>query len=212
MIEPNIVKTVSILKIMERWGEWVLSDRREYRQAMGIQISAIGRAQQFTNRVKCPTCKGEGSHIVEIKKKMLREDCRACGGNGTVLLKPVSVMQKRKCQHCKDGEKGGTTCIHCRGAGVIEHITQGNKIVPAFIRAEGGRRDPDEISPRVDRLVCALPYIQKEVVRQEYLRIGRRDDKAMRIGVAYGIEFGWRRYQAALTDALAQIEAGLKSD
>ena len=210
------VKTISIIKIMERWGEWVLSDRREYRQALGIPISSIGRAQQFSNHVKCPACKGEGSHIVEIKKQMLREDCRTCGGAGSVLLKPIAIKQQRKCPHCKDdfgvsrGEKSGRTCLHCRGAGVIEHQTPGNKIVPAFIRAEGQRRDPDDISPRVDRLVCALPHIQKEVVMQEYLRVGRREDKAHRISHAYGIEFGWRRYQTALNESLETIEAGLQ--
>lgn len=206
-----------IIKVMERWGEWCRSDRRDYRRELSVPTPWIGRAQSYTHGVKCPTCDGDGWSLFPDKNKnMRRVICPQCRGACKILFKPIEKPGTRRCEFCDTdtagratGEVNGRTCWRCRGTGRAEHQTASDKIVPAFIRADGARHDPDTISPIVDRLVCALPGIQYEIVLEEYKYGGRREDKCRRVNVTRATSLTVEDYQSLLDSSLSMIEKGL---
>lgn len=205
----------NIEEIMKNWGKWVRSDRKDYKRALNVPTPWIGRAQRFTRSVNCPTCRGKGLVVVEVNKKMQRVTCRRCAGACSIVLNPLLASQKRKCTHCvtpsgsSSGEINGRTCIHCRGSGVVARTTQSTLIVPAFIRAEGERADKDDISWRVDRVVCALPEIESAAVREEYCWTGRKQDKRLRVSAAHGITLTEEQYDNLLGRALTTISEAI---
>lgn len=130
-----------------------------------------------------------------------------------VTGKLLDGMPKIKCTYCIRGEqiiliKGKTIkmqCSACQGTQWMAPRISGLAVNPKLIRGTGGKY-PDELSSRVDTLVCALNMVQQSVVFAEYVHIGTRELKQDRIGV------GRMAYDTALKAAHAHVESGLRSD
>lgn len=124
--------------------------------------------------------------------------------------KLLDGMPKIKCTHCVRGEqiisiKGKTIkiqCSSCQGTQWMVPKISGAAVNPKLIRGTAGKY-PDELSSRVDRLVCQLTIVQQAVIFEEYVQLGTREIKQDHIGV------GRRAYDSILSKAHAHILAGL---
>ncbi len=196
-----------IIEIMEQWAKWLSGPSG---QTMGYGTNVLERLIRGMPSTRCRTCDGEGMALRERSNGSRGYDlCPDCLGSGRINLKPTHAKTGRACPHCKDesgeskGEIDGRTCCHCRGSGRIAGESVHHKANPATIPGTAHFQRDDSLMYRVDRIVCGLPDLHKLVAWQEYLRIGRQQDKYQRIGV------GPKKYLSVLAEVHDAVEEGI---
>lgn len=115
-----------------------------------------------------------------------RETLAGLGYGKTMIGKCLDDMPTTKCNLCRGRNEN---CERCSGTGIVQMDPTG-KICPAFIASTHCTPD-DEMSERIDRIMCALRAKQKTlgyylILLQEYTRVGTQKIKSERIRLSWG--------------------------
>jgi hypothetical protein len=175
-----------IQETLEGWARW----RHDKNRIGWPDKSITGKLLESMPGTYCPTCGGEGkAQGSKIGATYGYIICPTCGGNGRVKMElaPNTYIKIETCPHCKRGEVNGKTCIKCRGSGVIE--INNIKINPASIKQTARAEPSHAVGELIDKTLCewaASPLTHKRflVVVYEYTRLGRKQDKARKIGIS----------------------------
>lgn len=194
----KIVDPVYVAASFERWVRWVFG-LRDVRQ-----ISMTGKLMQGVRSNVCP------EWLNDVKQQRAHDPlCGLCQGTGRLLINLTAErsVTYRPCKVCDaNGKFLGDYCWRCKGTKV--RAIQNHQVNPAGIRCTknvGAMGFEDVVATKIHDLVFSwtehdpLVFMHKVVI-EEYLYVGRQDDKCRRLRLSRSF------YQKNLHEARYRVE------